>query len=142
MVWGVPAGTSHTHGASHSRGNAGGFLSGAQWNPLSRGGDTVSPQVIYVARNPKDVAVSFYHFHHLAKFLPDPSSFNAFLTQFLEGTGKGWGGLWGGTQPQGPPSPPTSPQCTTAPGLTTSRAGWASGTSWTSSMSPTRSCTR
>uniref|UniRef100_A0A8C9MZN2 Sulfotransferase n=1 Tax=Serinus canaria TaxID=9135 RepID=A0A8C9MZN2_SERCA len=42
--------------------------------------------VIYVARNPKDVAVSFYHFHHLAKFLPDPSSFDAFLTQFLEGT--------------------------------------------------------
>ncbi|NWZ34667.1 ST2B1 Sulfotransferase, partial [Brachypodius atriceps] len=43
-------------------------------------------KVIYVARNPKDVAVSFYHFHHLAKFLPDPSSFDAFLTQFLEGT--------------------------------------------------------
>ncbi|XP_017596830.1 PREDICTED: sulfotransferase family cytosolic 2B member 1 [Corvus brachyrhynchos] len=41
-------------------------------------------KVIYVARNPKDVAVSFYHFHHLAKFLPDPSSFDAFLTQFLE----------------------------------------------------------
>ncbi|NXY20217.1 ST2B1 Sulfotransferase, partial [Atrichornis clamosus] len=43
-------------------------------------------KVIYVARNPKDVAVSFYHFHHLAKFLPDPASFDAFLTQFLEGT--------------------------------------------------------
>ncbi|NWW78481.1 ST2B1 Sulfotransferase, partial [Climacteris rufus] len=43
-------------------------------------------KVIYVARNPKDVAVSFYHFHHLAKFLPDPGSFDAFLTQFLEGT--------------------------------------------------------
>ncbi|NXE95089.1 ST2B1 Sulfotransferase, partial [Menura novaehollandiae] len=43
-------------------------------------------KVIYVARNPKDVAVSFYHFHRLAKFLPDPSSFDAFLTQFLEGT--------------------------------------------------------
>ncbi|KAM9374069.1 sulfotransferase 2B1-like [Phaethornis superciliosus] len=43
-------------------------------------------KVIYVARNPKDVAVSFYHFHRLAKFLPDPGSFDAFLTQFLEGT--------------------------------------------------------
>ncbi|NXF88031.1 ST2B1 Sulfotransferase, partial [Eubucco bourcierii] len=43
-------------------------------------------KVIYVARNPKDVAVSFYHFHHLAKFLPDPGSFDTFLTQFLEGT--------------------------------------------------------
>uniref|UniRef100_A0A674H6G3 Sulfotransferase n=1 Tax=Taeniopygia guttata TaxID=59729 RepID=A0A674H6G3_TAEGU len=50
------------------------------------GGDAASLQVIYVARNPKDVAVSFYHFHHLAKFLPDPGSFDAFLTQFLEGT--------------------------------------------------------
>ncbi|NXH22828.1 ST2B1 Sulfotransferase, partial [Bucco capensis] len=43
-------------------------------------------KVIYVARNPKDVAVSFYHFHHLAKFLPDPGSFDSFLTRFLEGT--------------------------------------------------------
>ncbi|XP_068006858.1 sulfotransferase 2B1-like [Melanerpes formicivorus] len=43
-------------------------------------------KVIYVARNPKDVAVSFYHFHHLAKFLPDPGSFDTFLTWFLEGT--------------------------------------------------------
>ncbi|XP_064375904.1 sulfotransferase 2B1 [Dromaius novaehollandiae] len=43
-------------------------------------------KVIYVARNPKDVAVSFYHFHRLAKFLPDPGSFDAFLAQFLEGT--------------------------------------------------------
>ncbi|NXE54549.1 ST2B1 Sulfotransferase, partial [Casuarius casuarius] len=43
-------------------------------------------KVIYVARNPKDVAVSFYHFHRLAKFLPDPGSFDAFLARFLEGT--------------------------------------------------------
>lgn len=61
--------------------------------------------MIYVARNPKDVAVSFYHFHHLAKFLPDPGSFDAFLTRFLEGTGRDWGGLWGDTQPRGPASP-------------------------------------
>ncbi|NXJ63618.1 ST2B1 Sulfotransferase, partial [Rostratula benghalensis] len=43
-------------------------------------------KVIYVARNPKDVVVSFYHFHRLAKFLPDPGSFDTFLTRFLEGT--------------------------------------------------------
>ncbi|XP_062442263.1 sulfotransferase 2B1 isoform X3 [Rhea pennata] len=43
-------------------------------------------KVVYVARNPKDVAVSFYHFHRLAKFLPDPGSFDAFLARFLEGT--------------------------------------------------------
>ncbi|XP_015729900.1 sulfotransferase 2B1-like isoform X2 [Coturnix japonica] len=42
-------------------------------------------KVIYVARNPKDVVVSYYHFHLLAKFLPDPISFDAFLQQFLEG---------------------------------------------------------
>ncbi|XP_031471427.1 sulfotransferase 2B1-like isoform X2 [Phasianus colchicus] len=42
-------------------------------------------KVIYVARNPKDVVVSYYHFHRLAKFLPDPVSFDAFLQQFLEG---------------------------------------------------------
>ncbi|NXU34124.1 ST2B1 Sulfotransferase, partial [Drymodes brunneopygia] len=67
-------------------------------------------KVIYVARNPKDVAVSFYHFHHLAKFLPDPSSFDAFLTQFLEGTGKGWGESlgWGGSA-SGPPITPLLP---------------------------------
>ncbi|XP_074864951.1 sulfotransferase 2B1-like isoform X2 [Carettochelys insculpta] len=43
-------------------------------------------KVIYVARNPKDVAVSFYHFHKMAKFLPDPGSFEDFLMRFLQGT--------------------------------------------------------
>ncbi|KAG8437572.1 hypothetical protein GDO86_008326 [Hymenochirus boettgeri] len=42
-------------------------------------------KVIYVARNPKDVAVSFYFFHKMAKFLPDPESFQNFLKQFLQG---------------------------------------------------------
>ncbi|XP_044515429.1 sulfotransferase 1C3-like [Gracilinanus agilis] len=42
-------------------------------------------RVIYMARNPKDVLVSFYHFHTLAKFLPDFSSFDDFFDQFLEG---------------------------------------------------------
>eukprot|EP00064_Thunnus_orientalis_P017811 superscaffoldBa00003884_g17897 len=43
-------------------------------------------KVIYVSRNPKDVAVSFYHFHRMANFFPDPGSFSEFLNQFLEGT--------------------------------------------------------
>ncbi|XP_006027899.1 sulfotransferase family cytosolic 2B member 1-like [Alligator sinensis] len=43
-------------------------------------------KVIYVARNPKDIVVSFYHFHKMAKFLPKPSSFEDFLMQFLDGT--------------------------------------------------------
>lgn len=47
----------------------------------------VLSQVIYVARNPKDVAVSYYHFHKMANFLPDPGTFSEFLSDFLEGTG-------------------------------------------------------
>ncbi|XP_018608065.1 sulfotransferase family 5A, member 1 [Scleropages formosus] len=43
-------------------------------------------KVIYVARNPKDIAVSFYHFHKMANFLPEPGSFDQFLDCFLEGT--------------------------------------------------------
>ncbi|KAM9461273.1 sulfotransferase family 5A, member 1 [Clarias gariepinus] len=42
-------------------------------------------KVIYVARNPKDVIVSYYHFHNMAKFLKDPDTFSEFLTDFLEG---------------------------------------------------------
>ncbi|XP_063801577.1 sulfotransferase 2B1-like [Pseudophryne corroboree] len=42
-------------------------------------------KVIYIARNPKDVAVSFYYFHKMAKFLPDLGSFSEFLQLFLKG---------------------------------------------------------
>ncbi|KAM9302378.1 sulfotransferase 2B1-like [Gastrophryne carolinensis] len=42
-------------------------------------------KVIYIARNPKDVAVSFYYFHKMAEFLPDPGTFEEFLDRFLEG---------------------------------------------------------
>ncbi|XP_043937784.1 sulfotransferase 2B1-like [Protopterus annectens] len=43
-------------------------------------------RVIYIARNPKDVVVSFYHFHRMANFLPDPGTFDEFLEKFLLGT--------------------------------------------------------
>ncbi|XP_026234193.1 sulfotransferase family 5A, member 1 [Anabas testudineus] len=43
-------------------------------------------KVIYVSRNPKDVVVSFYHFHKIANFLPEAGSFAEFLNRFLEGT--------------------------------------------------------
>lgn len=39
-----------------------------------------------MSRNPKDVAVSFYHFHKMAAFLPEFSTFREFLHRFLEGT--------------------------------------------------------
>ncbi|XP_023280165.1 sulfotransferase family cytosolic 2B member 1-like [Seriola lalandi dorsalis] len=43
-------------------------------------------KVIYVSRNPKDVVVSFYHFHKIANFLPEAGTFPEFLDRFLEGT--------------------------------------------------------
>ncbi|XP_030058612.1 sulfotransferase family cytosolic 2B member 1 [Microcaecilia unicolor] len=43
-------------------------------------------KVIYMVRNPKDVAVSYYHFHKFAKFLPEPGNFGKFLDRFLNGT--------------------------------------------------------
>ncbi|KAL6468861.1 hypothetical protein MHYP_G00223850 [Metynnis hypsauchen] len=42
-------------------------------------------KVIYVARNPKDVVVSYYHFHKMANFLPNPGTFSEFLSGFVEG---------------------------------------------------------
>uniref|UniRef100_A0A3B4AVU3 Sulfotransferase n=1 Tax=Periophthalmus magnuspinnatus TaxID=409849 RepID=A0A3B4AVU3_9GOBI len=36
-------------------------------------------------KNPKDIAVSFYYFHHSASFLEDPGTFEEFLDKFLEG---------------------------------------------------------
>ncbi|XP_051884098.1 sulfotransferase family 5A, member 1 [Pristis pectinata] len=42
-------------------------------------------KVIYVARNPKDVVVSFYYFHKMANFLPEPGTFGEFLEKFITG---------------------------------------------------------
>ncbi|XP_051880724.1 amine sulfotransferase-like [Pristis pectinata] len=42
-------------------------------------------KVIYVARNPKDVAVSLYHFQNYVTFLETPSSFQEFLEDFIDG---------------------------------------------------------
>uniref|UniRef100_A0A8B9GET6 Sulfotransferase n=1 Tax=Amazona collaria TaxID=241587 RepID=A0A8B9GET6_9PSIT len=51
-------------------------------------------KVIYMDRNPKDVTTSFYHFHRLAKFLPNPGFFDTFPMQFFKGTGKVHYGSW------------------------------------------------
>ncbi|KAM9584333.1 sulfotransferase 1A1-like isoform 1-T2 [Trichechus inunguis] len=42
-------------------------------------------KVIYVARNAKDVAVSYYHFYHMAKVHPDPGTWDSFLEKFMAG---------------------------------------------------------
>lgn len=45
-------------------------------------------QVIYVARNPKDVVVSSFFFHQMASCLGDPGLFEEFLDKFLAGKGE------------------------------------------------------
>ncbi|KAK4817828.1 hypothetical protein QYF61_000663 [Mycteria americana] len=47
------------------------------------------PQVIYMARNPKDVVVSYYYFYQMAKMHPDPGTLGEFLETFMAGKGGG-----------------------------------------------------
>ncbi|TRY59430.1 hypothetical protein DNTS_001144 [Danionella cerebrum] len=42
-------------------------------------------KVIYITRNPKDVAVSSFYFHKMASFLDDPGTFEEFIDKFLAG---------------------------------------------------------
>lgn len=49
-------------------------------------------KVIYVARNPKDVLVSYYYFHKLATMLETPKSFDDFFDKFMRG--EVMGGSW------------------------------------------------
>ncbi|KAI4879742.1 hypothetical protein NFI96_023400 [Prochilodus magdalenae] len=50
------------------------------------------PKIVYVARNPKDVAVSYFHFCHAWLKLEIPQSFEEFLQQYLAGdvAGSSW----------------------------------------------------
>uniref|UniRef100_A0A8C3BRB8 Sulfotransferase n=1 Tax=Cairina moschata TaxID=8855 RepID=A0A8C3BRB8_CAIMO len=43
------------------------------------------PQVIYMARNPKDVVISYYYFYQMAKMHPDPGMLAEFLEAFMNG---------------------------------------------------------
>lgn len=51
------------------------------------GGGRLPLQVVYVARNAKDVAVSYYHFYRMAKVHPDPDTWDSFLEKFMAGEG-------------------------------------------------------
>ncbi|XP_054098716.1 sulfotransferase 1A1 isoform X1 [Callithrix jacchus] len=42
-------------------------------------------EVVYVARNAKDVAVSYHHFYQMAKVHPDPGTWDSFLEKFMAG---------------------------------------------------------
>ncbi|CAM4544214.1 unnamed protein product [Lepidochelys olivacea] len=42
-------------------------------------------KIIYVARNAKDVAVSYYHFYQMAKIHPEPGTWDEFLEKFVTG---------------------------------------------------------
>lgn len=42
-------------------------------------------QVVYVARNAKDVVVSYYNFYNMAKVHPDPGTWDSFLEKFMAG---------------------------------------------------------
>lgn len=45
-----------------------------------------NPKVVYVARNPKDCAVSFYHFHNLDMTLQSYKSWDDFFQEFYDGS--------------------------------------------------------
>ena len=44
--------------------------------------------MIYVARNPNDNRVSYYHFHRMNRNLPAPGTWEEYFESFLAGKGE------------------------------------------------------
>ncbi|KAF1384368.1 hypothetical protein PFLUV_G00117610 [Perca fluviatilis] len=42
-------------------------------------------KIIYVARNAKDSAVSYFHYDHMTKIQPEPGNWSSYLQRFMEG---------------------------------------------------------
>lgn len=42
-----------------------------------------------MARNAKDVVISYYYFYQMAKIHPDPGTLSEFLQAFMDGKGRG-----------------------------------------------------
>ena len=50
--------------------------------------EATKPRYIYVMRNPKDAAVSFYHLRRNIPFLQENCSWDEFFEKFMKGEGK------------------------------------------------------
>ena len=59
----------------------------SEWLPREIRTDDPKVKVLYVARNPKDTAVSYFHFCHYVEFLPSYESWGAFFEEFFAGRG-------------------------------------------------------
>lgn len=65
------------------------FKSHLRYHLIPKAADkTRKPRYIYVMRNPKDTAVSYYHHYHFIPAAKDPSSWETFFDQFIKGEGK------------------------------------------------------
>ncbi|KAG8431201.1 hypothetical protein GDO86_019255 [Hymenochirus boettgeri] len=45
-------------------------------------------KIVYMARNPKDIAVSYYYFDKMTNLNPDPGPWDHFLERFIQGKGE------------------------------------------------------
>ncbi|XP_071478960.1 sulfotransferase 1A1-like [Diadema antillarum] len=57
------------------------------WLPVDIRSDDPEVKVIYVARNPKDAAVSLYHFCQSLRYMPSYESWDEFFELFIAGRG-------------------------------------------------------